>query len=79
MYGGIGTKIGDANLNYKYLDESNDIVEIQVPLNRYCGLLSKRFGMLVEMLKEDIEKNKELKKVMTQINSMIVQLNKNII
>ena len=77
---GDRAKLGDAQrINYKYIDESNKVNEIKIPLDKYCGLLSKRFNNLIEMLRKDMEKNQELKKVVTQVNSMIVQLNKNMI
>ena len=74
-------KYGDANLkiNYKYIDESNKVIEIPMPLDKYCGMLSRKFNGLVDMLRKDMEKNQELKKVVTQVNGMIVQLNKNMI
>jgi len=76
-----GAKLGGANLkvNYKYIDEFNKVCEMQIPLDKYCGLLSKRFNGLIEILKKDMDKNQELKKVVTQVNSMIVQLNKGLI
>ena len=73
-------KLGDAQrlkINYKYIDEFNKVCEIKIPLDKYCGLLSKRFNNLIELLKKDMEKNQELKKVIVQVNSMIMQLNKN--
>jgi hypothetical protein len=72
---------GDANLkiNYKYIDELNKIVEIQIPLDKYSILLVKRFNNLIELLKEDMLNDKKLKDVVVQVNSMIIQLNKSVV
>jgi len=81
MYGGAKFE-GDAQrlkINYRYIDEFNKVIEIPMPLDKYCGMLSKRFNNLIEMLRKDMEKNQELKKVVTQVNGMIVQLNKGLI
>jgi hypothetical protein len=70
--------LGDINLkiNYKYINEFNQITEMKISLDKYYNLLSTKFNILIELLKKDMEKNKELKKIIMQINSMIVQLNK---
>ena len=49
---------------------------MKISLDKYYNLLSTKFNILIELLKKDMEKNKELKKIIMQINSMIVQLNK---
>lgn len=80
MYG--GAKFGsdaDLRVNYKYIDEFNKVVEISMTLDRYCAMISRSFNGLTEMLKKDMEKNKELKKKVAEVNSMIVQLGKNLI
>jgi hypothetical protein len=75
------SEYGDANLkiNYKYIDEFNKISEMKLPFNNYCRLLSSRFNNLVKLLKSDMEVDPELKKVVIQVNSMIIQLDKSLI
>jgi hypothetical protein len=80
MYGRtkFGGDTSDLKINYKYIDESNKVIEILMPLDKCCGMLSRKFNGLVDMLKKDMEKNQELKKVVTQVNGMIVQLGKGV-
>ncbi len=80
---GCGAKFeGDAQnlkINYKYINEFNKVVEISMTLDKYCRMISRSFNGLTEMLKKDMEKNKELKKKVAEVNNMIVQLGKNLI
>lgn len=71
-----GTKLGDAQrINYKYID-NNQIIEVEMPLDRYYNLLLKRFNNLMVLLKPNIKDSNNVKRLLLQINSMIIQLNR---
>lgn len=78
MYGGI-RKLGDAQelmINYKFIDEFNNVIIKKLAFDKYCKLLNARFGNLIKLLNSEMDSNSELKKTVVLVNNMVIQLNK---